>query len=109
MFADFTLPYAEGGLTSVVPITYEDENGITTFVKPLTKELWLTTALLYTSTALAAWILARGIANPPGQHAGLIAYFPFFPGDSPPTRLFFSLMLMLKSSILSATPILEQN
>ncbi|XP_073064123.1 glutamate receptor 2.2-like [Primulina eburnea] len=81
IYADFTLPYAEGGLTSVVPIEYEDENGILTFVQPLTKELWLMTALFYTSTALAVWILAHRIADPPGQHPGLMAYFPFFPGE----------------------------
>lgn len=109
MYADFTLPYAEGGLTSVVPIKYEDDNGISTFLQPLTKELWLTTALFYTSTALAVWILARRIADPPGQHAGLIAYFPFFPGDSPPTRLLFFLILMSKSYTLAVSSVLEQN
>ncbi|XP_073136854.1 glutamate receptor 2.8-like [Henckelia pumila] len=105
LYADFTLPYAEGGLTSVVLIKYEDENGILTFVQPLTKELWLATAIFYTSTALAVWILARRIADPPGQHAGLIAYFPFFPGEGFQANLLCLVLVTwaLVASLLNST------
>ncbi|KZV41622.1 glutamate receptor 2.8-like [Dorcoceras hygrometricum] len=105
IYADFTLPYAEGGITSVVPIKYEDENGMSTFTQPLTKELWLTTALFYTSTALAVWIIARRIADPPGQHAGLIAYFPFFPGEGFQSNLLCLVLVTwaLVASLLNST------
>ncbi|PIN22004.1 Glutamate-gated kainate-type ion channel receptor subunit GluR5 [Handroanthus impetiginosus] len=85
IYADFSLPYAEGGVTSIVPIKYEDAHNVFTFLKPLTKELWLTTAIFYFATALAIWILgSRSITasrDSPGQHAGIICYFPFFPGE----------------------------
>ncbi|KAI3444603.1 hypothetical protein Pfo_001268 [Paulownia fortunei] len=85
IYADFTLPYAEGGVTSIVPIKYEDVSDVFTFLQPLTKELWLTTAAFYISTALAIWILGSRIItssrDSAGQHAGMICYFPFFPGE----------------------------
>ncbi|KAL0428928.1 UNVERIFIED_CONTAM: Glutamate receptor 2.8 [Sesamum radiatum] len=85
IYADFTLPYAEGGVTCIVPIKYEDVNAVLTFLQPLTKELWLATAAFYISTALAVWILGSRIISssrdPPGQHAGMFGYFPFFPGE----------------------------
>ncbi|KAK4483446.1 hypothetical protein RD792_010633 [Penstemon davidsonii] len=85
IYADFTLPYAEGGVTSIVPIMYEDVNDVWTFMQPLTKELWLTTATFYIFTALAIWILGTKIIttnrDEPGQHVGMICYFPFFPGQ----------------------------
>ncbi|KAL0425948.1 UNVERIFIED_CONTAM: Glutamate receptor 2.8 [Sesamum radiatum] len=85
IYADFTLPYAEGGVTCIVPIKYEDVNDVLTFLQPLTKELWLATGAFYISTALAVWILGSRIISssrdPPGQHAGMFGYFPFFPGE----------------------------
>ncbi|KAL3829628.1 hypothetical protein ACJIZ3_018430 [Penstemon smallii] len=85
IYADFTLPYAEGGVTSIVPIMYENVNDVWTFMQPLTKELWLTTATFYIFTALAIWILGTKIItttrDEPGQHVGMICYFPFFPGQ----------------------------
>ncbi|KAL8028251.1 hypothetical protein ABFX02_14G146300 [Erythranthe guttata] len=81
-YADFTLPYAEGGVASIVPVKYEDVNDIFTFLEPLTIELWLTMAVFYISTALAIWILAnRTNVGSPAQHAGMVCYFPFFPGE----------------------------
>ncbi|XP_049356240.1 glutamate receptor 2.8-like [Solanum verrucosum] len=41
-YVDFTLPFAEGGVLTIVPTTYEDVNDIWAFLKPLKKELWLT-------------------------------------------------------------------
>ncbi|KAK4381182.1 Glutamate receptor 2.8 [Sesamum angolense] len=95
IYADFTLPYAEGGVTCIVPIKYEDVNDVLTFLQPLTKELWLATGAFYISTALAVWILGSRIISssrdPPGQHAGMFGYFPFFPGDylPPPCDISF--------------------
>ncbi|CAI9769540.1 unnamed protein product [Fraxinus pennsylvanica] len=85
IYVDFTLPYAEGGITSIVPITYEDANDKWTFLEPLNKELWLISAMFYIFTGLALWILGKRIdtssRGSAGQHAGMICYFPFFPGQ----------------------------
>ncbi|KAL2461617.1 Glutamate receptor 2.2 [Abeliophyllum distichum] len=85
IYVDFTLPYAEGGITSIVPIRYEDANDKWTFLEPLNKELWLMTATFYIFTGLSIWILGKRIdtssRGSAGQHAGMICYFPFFPGQ----------------------------
>ncbi|KAG8391771.1 hypothetical protein BUALT_Bualt01G0221600 [Buddleja alternifolia] len=85
VYVDFTLPYAEGGITSMVRVKYEDVNDIFTFLQPLTKELWFAIATFYISTALAIWVLGNRIItssrDSPGQHAGMFGYFPFFPGE----------------------------
>ncbi|KAG8391770.1 hypothetical protein BUALT_Bualt01G0221500 [Buddleja alternifolia] len=84
VYVDFTLPFAEGGITSMVLVKYEYVHDIFTFLQPLTKELWLATATFYISTALAIWVLGNRIItssrDSPGQHAGMFGYFPFFPG-----------------------------
>ncbi|OIT38033.1 glutamate receptor 2.8 [Nicotiana attenuata] len=80
-YVDFTLPFAEGGVISIVPITYEDANDIWAFLKPLKKELWLTSIAFFFLTGLAVWILEHRVSSafrgPPSQHVGMIFYFPF--------------------------------
>ncbi|CAI9773548.1 unnamed protein product [Fraxinus pennsylvanica] len=80
-YVDFTLPFAEGGINTIVPITYDDPNDNWIFLKPLTKELWLTAIALFVLTGVALWILEHRFNNafrgPPSQHAGMIFYFPF--------------------------------
>ncbi|XP_019193178.1 PREDICTED: glutamate receptor 2.7-like [Ipomoea nil] len=80
-YVDFTLPFDDGGVVSIVPITYEDESGSWTFLKPLKKELWLTSILLFVFTGVAIWILEHRISSafrgPPSQHVGMMFYFPF--------------------------------
>ncbi|KAL8554344.1 hypothetical protein ACS0TY_002505 [Phlomoides rotata] len=90
-YADFTMPYAEGGVACMVPIKFEDINDVLTFIEPLSRELWLTTALFYIATAVVIWIISKRIlhrANEfPGQHAGMIGYIPFFPGEGVESNL----------------------
>nr|GMD54231.1 glutamate receptor 2.8-like [Ipomoea batatas] len=80
-YADFTLPFAEGGVFGIVPIAYEDVDNIWTFLKPLTKELWLTSIVFFVFTGMAVWILEHRVSSafrgPPSQHVGMILYFPF--------------------------------
>ncbi|CAN4089250.1 unnamed protein product [Withania somnifera] len=80
-YVDFTLPFAEGGVLTIVPITYEDVNDIWAFLKPLKKELWLTSIAFFFLTGLTVWILEHRVSSafrgPPSQHVGMIFYFPF--------------------------------
>ncbi|MCD7472841.1 Glutamate receptor ionotropic, delta-2 [Datura stramonium] len=80
-YVDFTLPFAEGGVVRIVPITYEDDNDMWTFLKPMKKELWLTSIAFFFVTGLAVWILEHRISSsfrgPPSHHLGMIFYFPF--------------------------------
>ncbi|XP_047342747.1 glutamate receptor 2.8-like [Impatiens glandulifera] len=79
-YVDFTLPYAEGGISMIVPITYEDMNNKWIFFKPLKKELWLTSIALAIGTGFVVWLLEHRIntafRGPPSHHAGMILYFP---------------------------------
>ncbi|XP_060206071.1 glutamate receptor 2.8-like isoform X1 [Lycium barbarum] len=80
-YVDFTLPFAEGGVLSIVPIMYEDVNDIWAFLRPLKKELWLTSIAFFFLTGLTVWILEHRVSSafrgPPSQHVGMICYFPF--------------------------------
>lgn len=80
-YVDFTLPFAEGGVVTIVPITYEDDNNMWTFLKPMKKELWLTSIAFFFVTGLAVWILehrtSSAFRGPPSHHLGMIFYFPF--------------------------------
>ncbi|MCD7454688.1 Glutamate receptor ionotropic, delta-2 [Datura stramonium] len=75
-YVDFTLPFAEGGVLTIVPITYEDVNDIWAFLKPLKKELWLTSIAFffsYGSDGLDTWSIGQlCLRGPPSQHVGMI-------------------------------------
>lgn len=78
------MPYAEGGVACIVPIEYEDVNDVFTFLQPLSKEMWLTTIVLYISTATVTWILAKkavqssrdSISQHLGMTSSLLAFLP---------------------------------
>ncbi|KAL1546448.1 glutamate receptor 2.9-like isoform X1 [Salvia divinorum] len=84
-YADFTMPFAEGGVACIVPIKSEDVNDLLIFLHPLTIQLWLTTAILYISTAMVTWILAKRVVQSSreslSQHVGMGCILPFFPGE----------------------------
>ncbi|KAM0020330.1 putative periplasmic binding protein-like I [Helianthus debilis subsp. tardiflorus] len=79
-YVDFTLPYAEGGVSLIVPI--EDERkSAWIFMRPLEKELWITTGAFFIYTGLVVWILEHRInkefRGSPGQQVGMIFWFSF--------------------------------
>ncbi|KAL7180615.1 hypothetical protein ACSBR1_043745 [Camellia fascicularis] len=80
-YVDFTLPFTEGGVTMVVPITYEDTNSKWTFLKPLSCDLWLTSIAFFLFTGFVVWVLEHRVntdfRGPPSHHVGLILWFPF--------------------------------
>lgn len=79
-YVDFTMPISEGGVSMIGPITYEDSNNKWTFLKPLKKDLWLTTIAFFIFTGFAVWVLEHRIntafRGPPSQHVGMICWFP---------------------------------
>ncbi|KAK1352725.1 Glutamate receptor [Heracleum sosnowskyi] len=79
-YVDFTMPISEGGVSMIVPITYEDSNNKWTFLKPLKKDLWLTNIAFFIFTGFAVWVLEHRIntafRGPPSQHVGMICWFP---------------------------------
>ncbi|XP_073138106.1 glutamate receptor 2.7-like [Henckelia pumila] len=91
MNVDFTMPFADGGVSCIVPVIHEDPNNGFKIFTLLSKRLWATAVVFYLANALAVWILGRRIlanaTEPPGQHPGMICYFPCFPGEN--ISLFF--------------------
>ncbi|KAK2969963.1 hypothetical protein RJ640_008303, partial [Escallonia rubra] len=81
LYVDFTLPYAEGGVSMVVPVSYEDVNNKWTFLKPLRRDLWVTSIGFFILTGFAVWVLEHRInvafRGPPSQHVGMMLWFPF--------------------------------
>ncbi|CAK9146064.1 unnamed protein product [Ilex paraguariensis] len=60
-YVDFTLPYAEGGISMVVRITYEDMDDKWTFFKPLKRDLWLASIAFFILTGFSVWVLEHRI------------------------------------------------
>ncbi|CAL5361046.1 unnamed protein product [Camellia sinensis] len=80
-YVDFTLPFADGGVSMIVPITYEDNNSKWIFLKPFNMDLWLTSIAFFIFTGFTVWVLEHRIniafRGPPSQHVGMILWFPF--------------------------------
>ncbi|XP_047163588.1 glutamate receptor 2.7-like [Vigna umbellata] len=56
-YVDFTVPYAESGLTMVVPSKSKESAWM--FTKPFTWEMWMVTGGILIYTMLAVWYLER--------------------------------------------------
>ncbi|KAK7252107.1 hypothetical protein RIF29_35831 [Crotalaria pallida] len=56
-YVDFTVPYAESGLSMIVPQTSEDSALM--FLKPFTWQMWVVTGAILTYTMLIVWYLER--------------------------------------------------
>ncbi|XP_047324118.1 glutamate receptor 2.7-like [Impatiens glandulifera] len=57
-YVEFTQPFAESGLSMMVPVKGEGNRGWL-FVKPFNKKMWLVTALVMIYTTLIVWFLER--------------------------------------------------
>lgn len=56
-YVDFTVPYAESGLSMIVPAASEESARM--FTKPFSWELWLVTGAITIYTMLVVWYLER--------------------------------------------------
>lgn len=79
-YVDFALPFAEGGVSMIVPIKYKDTDSIWTFLKPMNMKLWLTSIAFFILTGYAVWVLEHRIdsafSGRLSHHVGLILWFP---------------------------------
>ncbi|KAI3814872.1 hypothetical protein L1987_14519 [Smallanthus sonchifolius] len=79
-YVDFTLPYTEAGVSLIVPIK-DERKSAWIFMKPLEKELWITTGAFFLYTGLVVWILEHRVneefRGPAGQQVGMIFWFSF--------------------------------
>ncbi|OIV91707.1 hypothetical protein TanjilG_26560 [Lupinus angustifolius] len=56
-YVDFTVPYAESGLSMIAPTKSEESTWL--FTKPFTWELWMVTGAILIYTMLVVWYLER--------------------------------------------------
>ncbi|XP_028766552.1 glutamate receptor 2.7 [Neltuma alba] len=63
-YVDFTVPYAESGLSMIVPVKSQDSTWM--FIKPFTWQMWAVTGAILNYTMLVVWYLER-VPNPEFQ------------------------------------------
>ncbi|XP_057458927.1 glutamate receptor 2.9-like [Lotus japonicus] len=80
-YVDFTMPYTESGVTMVVPVKHNRKKNAWAFLKPLTWDLWVTTACSFIFIGFVVWVLEHRINNsfrgPPSHQIGTSLWFSF--------------------------------
>ncbi|KAL0554188.1 hypothetical protein IC582_008105 [Cucumis melo] len=81
LYADFTLPYSESSVSMVVLFRDNKNKKAWLFLKPLTLDLWLTSAFFFAFIGLVVWILEHRInedfRGPPSHQIGTSFWFSF--------------------------------
>ncbi|KAL8458832.1 hypothetical protein ACS0TY_036367 [Phlomoides rotata] len=80
-YVDFTIPYTESGVGTIVPIRDNDRKNTWIFMKPLTTSLWLTIVAFFVFIGFSVWVLEHRIneefRGPPLQQVGVMLWFSF--------------------------------
>ncbi|KAM1875223.1 hypothetical protein EV1_042353 [Malus domestica] len=81
LYVDFTLPYTESGVVMVVPTKDRKSKSAWIFLKPLTLNLWLTSAFFFVFVGSVVWVLEHRINDefrgPPAHQVGTVFWFSF--------------------------------
>ncbi|KAJ0488457.1 putative periplasmic binding protein-like I [Helianthus annuus] len=76
----FTLPYTEAGVSLVVPIK-DERKSAWIFLKPLEKELWITTGAFFIYTGIVVWVIEHRVneefRGAPHKQVGMLLWFSF--------------------------------
>ncbi|KAK6274225.1 hypothetical protein POUND7_011308 [Theobroma cacao] len=80
-YVDFILPYTESGVSMIVPIRDNRRKNAWVFLKPLTWDLWVTSACFFFFIGFVVWVLEHRInedfRGPPSYQAGTSFWFSF--------------------------------
>ncbi|KAL1537722.1 glutamate receptor 2.7-like [Salvia divinorum] len=80
-YVDFTVPYTESGVATVVPIKGDERKNAWIFMKPLKTGLWLTIGASFIFIGSVVWVLEHRVnehfQGPPGKQVGMIFWFSF--------------------------------
>ncbi|KAF5189174.1 Glutamate receptor 2.2 [Thalictrum thalictroides] len=78
---DFTLAFSESGVSMVVPIKNNHRKNEWIFLKPLTRDLWLTIGAFFILTGFVVWVLEHRVneefRGKVTEQVGMILYFSF--------------------------------
>ncbi|KAL6345473.1 hypothetical protein AAG906_017193 [Vitis piasezkii] len=81
LYVDFTLPYTESGVSMIVPIIDKRSKNAWVFLKPLTWDLWVTSACFFVFIGFVIWVLEHRInedfRGPRSNQVGTILWFSF--------------------------------
>ncbi|KAJ7958446.1 Glutamate receptor [Quillaja saponaria] len=80
-YVDFTLPYTEAGVSMIVPVKDNRRKKAWVFLKPLTLDLWVTSACSFGFIRFVVWVLEHRInevfRGPPSHQIGASFWFSF--------------------------------
>ena len=80
-YVDFTLPYTESGVSMIVPVKDKRNKNAWVFMKPLTWDLWVTSACFFVFIGFLVWVLEHRInkdfRGPPLHQIGTSLGFSF--------------------------------
>ncbi|XP_052181358.1 glutamate receptor 2.9-like [Diospyros lotus] len=80
-FVDFTLPFTESGVSMIVPVKDNESKGGWIFMKPLTRDLWLTIGAFFMFIGFVVWVLEHRVnkefRGPPLYQVGTMFWFSF--------------------------------
>lgn len=80
-FVDFTFPYTESGVATIVPVKDNERKNAWIFTKPLTMGLWLTIGAFFVFTGFVVWVLEhrtnKVFQGSPLKQVGMIFWFSF--------------------------------
>ncbi|XP_031247129.1 glutamate receptor 1.2-like [Pistacia vera] len=78
LYVDFTITYTDLGVGTIAP---KNNKNMWIFLKPLTGDLWLSSAGLFILTGIVIWLIERPINNefqgPTSHQIGMIFWFSF--------------------------------
>ncbi|GLT27205.1 hypothetical protein SLA2020_022220 [Shorea laevis] len=81
LYVDFTLPFMESTVAIVVPIRNNTDKNAWVFLKPLSRDLWITSFCFFVFMAFVIWVLEHRInedfRGPPLHHVGTSFWFSF--------------------------------
>ncbi|KAK6927705.1 Receptor, ligand binding region, partial [Dillenia turbinata] len=61
LYVDFTLPYTESGVIMIVPIRDQTCKNAWVFLKPFTRDLWVTTGCFFIFIGFVIWLLEHRV------------------------------------------------
>ncbi|KAF3664570.1 putative glutamate receptor 2.8-like [Capsicum annuum] len=80
-YVDFTLPFTESGISTVVPVKGDDRKSPWIFMKPLKSELWITIGAFFIFIGFVVWVLEHRVnkefRGPKRKQVGMIFWFSF--------------------------------
>ncbi|XP_061963598.1 glutamate receptor 2.8-like [Populus nigra] len=61
LYIDYTLPFTESGVSMIVPIADNNSKNAWVFMKPLTRDLWVTSFVFFVFIGFVVWVLEHRI------------------------------------------------